>query len=45
MKTLKLPFKVIPNELYSLVIEDADGVMHFWLKNGDYDGYDRECKK
>ena len=38
------PIKVIPSELYSLVIKDGNGVNHFWLPNGDYDGHSRDCK-
>ena len=36
---LKEPVKVKESDLYSVVLEDADGITHFWLPNGDYDGY------
>lgn len=38
------PIKVIPSNIYSLVIEDGTNTTHFWLKDGSYDGYDREFK-
>lgn len=60
MNTVKLknPIKIIPSENYLLVIEDADGVNHYWhkkhtstiegkevhFKDGDYDGFSRDCK-
>lgn len=40
---LKQPVKAKISERYSAVLEDADGVTHYWLPNGDYDGYDRLC--
>ena len=43
MVTIKSPIKVLNFEKYMLALEDADGVIHFWLKNGQYDGYDKEC--
>ena len=47
MITLKEPVKALnpKTEGYSTILEDADGVVHFWLKDGTYDGYDKECKK
>ena len=39
MLTLKEPVRVVESELYSVVLEDADGISHFWHLNGDYDGY------
>lgn len=39
---LKQPVKSIPSEHYSAVLQDADDVTHFWLPNGDYDGYSRD---
>ena len=42
---LKEPIKVVKSEHYLLVIEDADGVEHFWLPDGTYDGYCRPCSK
>lgn len=36
---LKEPVKVKESDLYSVVLEDADGVTHYWHLNGDYDGY------
>lgn len=42
--TLAEPVKAVEHtESYSVVLEDADGVRHYWLPNGDYDGYDRDC--
>lgn len=38
---LKEPTKRIKSDYYSAVIEDADGIRHYWLPNGEYDGYDR----
>lgn len=29
---------------YSKVGKDKNGLTHFWLLNGQYDGYERECK-
>lgn len=43
MLILKEPVRGIESERYSVVLEDADGVTHFWLPNGEYDGYSREC--
>ena len=40
MIQLQAPIKVMPSAFYSLVVEDANGVTHFWLKNGIYDGWD-----
>jgi hypothetical protein len=37
---LQFPIKIIPTELYSLVIEDAIGVTYFWRLDGVFDGYD-----
>ena len=43
---LKSPVKaLVDNGTYLAVLEDADGVCHFWNKDGSYDGYDRECSK
>ena len=42
---LKEPVKAQASENYLAVIEDADGVTHYWLPNGMYDGYCRPCKK
>ncbi len=41
---LKEPVKLKPSENYGAVLEDADGIYHFWLKNGTYDGYDKEYR-
>lgn len=38
---LKEPVKAKQSENYLAVLEDADGVEHFWLPNGKYDGYSR----
>ena len=35
---LKEPVKAKDTELYSVVLEDADGVTYFWRLNGDYEG-------
>ena len=40
---LKEPVKVIPSNLYSVVLEDADGVNHYWHLDGTYDGYCKPC--
>jgi len=40
MIQLQAPIKVMPSAFYSLVVEDANGVTHFWLPNGKYDGCD-----
>ena len=40
MTQLQAPIKVMPSEFYSLVLEDANGVTHFWLLDGTYDGWD-----
>ena len=39
MLMLKEPVKVIESDLYSVVLEDADGANHYWLLNGQYDGH------
>ena len=36
---IKEPVKAQESDLYSAVLEGADGIVHFWLPNGDYDGY------
>lgn len=45
MLNLKEPVKARVSDNYLAVIEDADGVVHYWLPNGTYDGYDRTCEK
>ncbi len=40
MNQLQLPIKIIPSELYALVLEDANGITYFWRLDGTYDGYD-----
>ena len=40
MSKFQFPLKILPSDLYSLVIEDANGVTYFWLRNGTYDGFD-----
>ena len=40
MIQLQAPIKVIPSEFYSRVLEDANGVTHFWRLDGKYDGWD-----
>lgn len=39
---LKEPVKAVKPKTtgYLAILEDADGVAHFWLANGEYDGYD-----
>lgn len=44
MLTLKEPVKACPSKGYLAVLEDADGVTHFWLPDGTYDGHDRRCQ-
>lgn len=39
------PITVMPSDFYKLVIKDANDVRHFWLPDGNYDGYDRPCKQ
>ncbi len=41
MLELAMPARAKPSGNYASVIEDADGVVHFWKANGEYDGYDR----
>ena len=38
------PIKVTKSDNYSLVLEDANKVTHFWLPDGSYDGNCKECK-
>ena len=38
---LKEPVKAKRSVYYRAILEDADGVLHFWLRNGTYDGYCR----
>lgn len=46
MIRLQSPIKVMPTYgVYSLVIEDANGVIHFWLLDGTYDGFDAPAKE
>ncbi len=45
MIEMKEPVKAIPSEQYSTVLQDANGVCHFWLPDGTYDGYDGPCKQ
>ncbi len=40
MNQLQLPIKIIPSELYALILEDANGITYFWRLDGTYDGYD-----
>ncbi len=42
---LELPIKVKDSDNYSLVIEDANCVTHFWLPDGEYDGYSRDVSQ
>jgi len=30
---------------YPLIIEDANGITHYWIENGDYDGWSADAKK
>lgn len=43
--SLKEPVKAIKSEKYLVVLRDADGVEHYWLPSGEYDGYDRKNMK
>lgn len=36
--------KAIKSERYLAVLVDAKGVRHYWLPNGQYDGYDRDSQ-
>jgi len=45
VEEIKAPIKVVPSDLYSLVIIDANGIHHFWLPDGQYDGYSRDVKR
>jgi hypothetical protein len=53
--TLKTPIKVIESKYYYLVIEDANGITHYFhnkhedekygkFEQGEYDGWSKECK-
>ena len=44
MIELKEPVKALPPENYLAILEDADGVLHFWKKDGTYDGHDGPCE-
>ena len=37
---LKMPVKARKSDNYLVVLEDADGVIHYWSPDGNYDGYD-----
>lgn len=37
------PIEIIDSEQYKLVIKDAKGIYHYFLDNGEYDGYSRDC--
>lgn len=43
MLTLQEPVTAKESGNYLAVIEDADGVVHFWKKDGSYDGHDMGC--
>jgi len=38
---LKEPVTAEKSRNYSAVLVDANGIMHFWLPNGKYEGYCR----
>jgi len=38
---LKEPTKAKKSDNYAAVIQDNDGVIHYWLPNGEYDGHDK----
>jgi len=40
---LKEPVVAKESQAYLAVLEDADGVTHFWLPDGKYDGHSRSC--
>ena len=43
MLNLKEPVVAKDPKGYLAIIEDADGVTHFWNKDGSYDGHSKEC--
>lgn len=43
MLTLKEPVVAKKSEQYLAVLVDADGVEHFWLPDGTYDGNCGPC--
>lgn len=38
---LKQPVKLEKSENYGAILVDAKGNKHYWLENGEYDGYDK----
>ncbi len=45
MLMLKEPVKSRPSKEYGVVLVDADGVEHFWLPDGTYDGHCSPCEE
>lgn len=43
MLELKVPVKAKKSKCYLAVLEDAEGVTHYWNFDGNYDGYDAPC--
>lgn len=37
---IKEPVMAIETKNYKAAIKDADGIIHYWKHNGEYDGYD-----
>ena len=44
MLILKEPVVAIESINYLAVLLDANGTRHYWLPDGKYDGYDKECE-
>ncbi len=45
MLQLREPIKAKKSERYLAILVDADGVQHYWLPSGEYDGYCRPGKE
>lgn len=41
---IKPPIKIIPSVSYALVIQDSEGVYHYFSFDGSYDGWSKDCK-
>ena len=41
--TIYAPIEIQPSENYGLVIKDATDTYHFFMEDGTYDGYSRDC--
>ena len=42
---IKPPIKLIESNVYALVIEDAEGVRHYFDEDGSYDGWSKEADR